>query len=78
MCSCSLFFFFAATHFHLGGLKHFSFSHRLYKIYMLFFQRNWSPLFFIPRSSSFSVIYGNGDIKIKSKKIIGFVVVFYH
>ena len=32
MCSCSLFFFFTTTHFHLGGCQHFSFSHRRYKI----------------------------------------------
>ena len=38
MCSCSLFF--SATHFHLGGRQHFSFSHRRYKIFMLLFQRN--------------------------------------
>ena len=31
MCSCSLFF--SATHFHLGGRQHFSFSHRHYKIF---------------------------------------------
>ena len=69
------FFFFAATHFHRAGREHFSFSHRRYKIFMLFFQRNWSPLFFISRSSSFSVIHVNVDIKIKSKERIVFVVV---
>ena len=39
-------FFFAAAHFHLGGTQHFPFSHRRYKIFMFFFQRNWSPLVF--------------------------------
>ena len=28
--------------FHLGGRWHFSFSHRRYKIFMFFFQLNWS------------------------------------
>ena len=36
-------FLFPATHFHLGGRQHFSFS------FMLFLRRNWSPLFFISR-----------------------------
>ena len=39
-------FFFAVTHLHLGGLSLFSFSHRRQKIFMILFQRNWSPLFF--------------------------------
>ena len=39
-------FLFPATHFHLGGRQHFSFSYRRYKIFMLFLRRNWSPLFF--------------------------------
>ena len=47
----------------------------LFKIFMFFFQRNWSPLFFFSRSSSLSVIHVNVDIKIKSKYRIGFVVV---
>ena len=38
-------FFFAAAYFHLSGLKHFLFSHRHYKIFMLFFQQSLSPLF---------------------------------
>ena len=46
-------------------------SHHRYKIFMVFFQRNWSPLLFISRSSSFSVIHVNVDIKIKSKENIG-------
>ena len=41
-------------------------------------QRNWSSLFFISGSSSFSVIHANVNFKIKSKERIGFVVgVFY-
>ena len=56
---------------------HFSFSHHRYKIFMFFFQQNWSPLFFICHSSSFSVIHINVDIKIKSKERIGFVVVIF-
>ena len=39
-------FFVAAAHFHLGGTQHFPFSHRRYKIFMFFFQRNWSPFVF--------------------------------
>ena len=39
-----------------------TFFHRRYKISILFFQRNWSPLFFISRSSSFSVIHVNVEI----------------
>ena len=53
------------------------FSHRCYKIFMFFFQRNWSPLFFISRSSSFSVIHVNVDIKIKWEERIGFAVVVF-
>ena len=70
-------FFFAAAHFHLGSRQHFSFSHHRYKIFTFFFQRNWSPLFFISRSSSFSFIHVNVDIKIQSKERIGFVVVVF-
>ena len=66
-------FFFAAAHFHHGSRQHFSFSHRRYKIFMLFFKRNWCPLFFTSGSSSFSV-----DIKIKSKERISFVVVIFY
>ena len=50
------------------------FSPPPYKLFMFFFQQNWSPLFFVARSSSFSVIHVNIDIKIKSKERIGFVV----
>ena len=53
------------------------FSHHCYKIFMFFFQRNWSPLFFISRSSSFSVIHVNVDIKIKWEERIGFAVVVF-
>ena len=52
-------------------------SHRHYKIFMFFFQRNFSPLFFVSHSSSFSVIHVNVDIKIKSKERVGFVVVVF-
>ena len=48
------------------------FSHRRYKICMFFFQRNWSPLFFISRSNSSSVIHVNVGIEIKLKERIGF------
>ena len=61
-------FFFAATHLHLGGLQLFSFSHRRHKIFMILFQRNWSPLFFISRPTSFFVIHVKVDIKIKPRK----------
>ena len=44
---------------------------------MFFFQQNWSPLFFISHSRSFSVILVNVDVKIKSKERIGFVVVVF-
>ena len=60
MWACSLFF--AAAHFYFGDRQHFSFSHSRYKIFMLFFRRNWSPLFFffnISGSSSCSVIHAN-------------------
>ena len=56
-----------------SGRQYFSFSHRLYKIFMLFLKRNWSPLFFTSGSSSFSE-----DIKIKSKERISFVVVIFY
>ena len=63
-------FFFAATHLHLGGLSLFSFSHRRQKIFMILFQRNWSPLFFffISRPTSFFVIQVKVVIKIKPRK----------
>ena len=47
------------------------FSHGRYNFFLFFFQRNWSPLFFISRSSSFSVTHVNVDIGIKSKERIG-------
>ena len=62
MCSCSLFF--TAAHFHLGGRKHFSFSHLRYKIFMFFFfQRSWSPLFLISRSSLTCVAGGIASVR---------------
>ena len=46
--------------------------------FMFFFQRNWSPLLFIFRSSSFPVIQVNVDIKIlwKERLVVVVVVVF--
>ena len=70
MCSCS--FFFLPLMFTLLAARSSPFSHRRYKIFMFFFQRNWSPLLFIARSSSSSVIHVNVDIEIKSKERIGF------
>ena len=64
--------FIAAAYFHLGGRLHFSFSHRRDKIFMFFFLL--LPCFFIPRSSSFSVIHVSVDIKIESKERTSFVV----
>ena len=59
-------------------VQHTFFFHRRHKIFMLFFQRHWSPLFFISRSSSFSVIHVNVEInKVKSKEKIGFAVVIF-
>ena len=69
MCSCSLF------------LRCHSVSPWWPLAFLIFltaaikFQRNWSPLFFISRSSSFFVIHVNVDIKSKSKERIGFTVV---
>ena len=71
-------FFFATGLFYLGGCQHFTYSHSRYKIFMLFFKRNWSSLFFISGSSSFSVIHTNLDFKIKLKERIGFVVVVFY
>ena len=55
LSSCSLCFFTAAQ-FHISRRQRFSFINRRYIILMFFFQRNWSPLLFISRSSSFHVI----------------------
>ena len=60
-----------------SGSQHFPFSHRRDKFFMFFFQRNWYPLVFISRSSSFSVVHVNEDIEIKLKERIGFVVVVF-
>ena len=49
------------------------FSHRRYKIFMFFLQRNWSTLVFVSRSSSFSVIQ---TLILSRKKESAFVVVF--
>ena len=43
---------------------------------MFFFQRNLSPLLFISCSCSFSVVHISVDVKIESKKRLGFVAVF--
>ena len=55
----------------------FGISHSLIAalIFHVFFQRNYK-LFIISTSSSFSVIHVSVDIKIPSKKNLGFVVVF--
>ena len=63
LCSCSPLIFFSAAHFHLASLRHFSFSHRCYEIFVFFFQRNSSPMFLITHSSSFSVIHVSVDLK---------------
>ena len=76
LCSCSLCFF-TAAHFHFGSRQHFSCSYRRYIIFMIFFQRNWSPLLFISRSSSFPVIQVNVDIKIQWKERLGFFFVLF-
>ena len=44
---------------------------------MLFLRRYWSPLFFISRSSSFSVIHVNVEIKMTLKERIGLVVFLF-
>ena len=75
-CSCSPFFSLPLT-FTLVAASISPFSYHHYIIFMFFFQRNWSPLFFISRSSSFSVVHVNADIKIKSKERIRFVVVVF-
>ena len=79
MCSCSLFC--AATHFHT--LVAASISHFLTAAIQLSrYSSNaigFLPLFFISRSSSFSVIHVNVDIEInKSKETIGFLIVVFH
>ena len=77
MSSCSPFFFFAAALFYLGGRQHSSFSHSRYKILMLFFKRNWSPLFFISVSGSFSVVLANVDIKLSRMKDLASLLLFF-
>ena len=63
--------FFSAAHFVAASIS--PFSHLRYKIFMFFFQRNWSALVFISRSSSFSVIQ---TLISSRKKESAFVVVF--
>ena len=51
-------FFFTATHFHLVLVAaSFSFSHHHYKIFILFFQKKMSPLFFASHSRSLSLSF---------------------
>ena len=71
MCSCPLFFSLPLI-FTLLATSISPLSHRRYKIFMVFFPRNWSPLDFISRSSSSSVIHVNVDIEIKSKERMDF------
>ena len=70
------FFFSLPLIFHLAAASISPFSHRGYKIITFFFQKNWSPLVFISRSSSFSVIHVNATLKLSRKKESAFVVVF--
>ena len=76
MRSCSLFF---RSHSFSPSwpLAFLIFSHRRFKIFTLFFQRNWCPLFFISRCGSLSVMHVNVEIKVKSKERIGFIVVIF-
>ena len=59
--TCRNFYVFSITFFHCRSLlwwpQHFSFCHRRYKIFMLFFQQKMSPLFFISRSRSLSPFF---------------------
>ena len=57
MFSRSLFFHCRSFSPCIGGRQHFSFCHRRYKIFMLFFQQKMSPLFFISRSRSLSLFF---------------------
>ena len=65
------FLFFIAAHFYLAGFSLLTPSissfltelHSRYKIFMLFFQQTSPSLFFISRSSSFSIIHVSVDIK---------------
>ena len=65
------FFFHSAAHFHFGGasISHFLTSAKR-KNSCFPSERNWSPLIFISRSNSFSVIVVNEDIddKFSGKK----------
>ena len=67
MCSCSPSFFFSLPLIFTLLAAGISPCHYL-KTLMFSFQRNQSPLFFISRSSSFSLIHVSLDIKIQSKK----------
>ena len=54
MWSCPLFF--RSRSFLPWCRQHFSFSHSRYKIFMLFFKRNWSPLFFLSLTLALSLL----------------------
>ena len=69
MCSCSLFLSLPLIFTLVAGSIS-PFSHRRFEIFMFFFQRNWSPLFFFSRSNSFSVIQ---TLKLSRKKESDFV-----
>ena len=58
-----------------GGISR-SFSHRRYKIFLFFFQRNRSSLFFISRSSCFSVIESMQKLKLSRKKELALLIYF--
>ena len=59
----------------LADREHFSFSYRLYEIFMFFFSTKFVTFFFT-RSSSFSVIHVSANIEKLSWKRLDFVVVF--
>ena len=76
MWSCSLFF--AAALFYLGVRQHFSFSHSRYKIFMLFFKRNWSPLFFLSLALAFSLLSTPiQTVKLSRKKESASLLLFF-
>ena len=70
-------FFFAAAHFHLGGRQHFPMFLTATIKFSYFSFNEIGLLCFFSRSSSFSVIHVNVDIKIKSKERVGFVIVVF-
>ena len=64
-----LFSCFFAAHFHLGGRQHFSFSHRHYKNFCFFLQRNLSPCVL---SLALALFLLSTSVEIQSKKRLGF------